>query len=68
MSVPFCMVFLCVSTMMNTRRTPARIVDENDVNEEIPPQVEQGAQDDQQAQGDRNALMEGGNDVSVVHP
>ena len=32
---------------MNTRRTPTRRVEENDVNEEIPPQVEQNPQGDQ---------------------
>ncbi|TMX01870.1 hypothetical protein EJD97_023344 [Solanum chilense] len=32
---------------MNTRRTPVRIVEENDVNEEIPSQVEEVAQPDQ---------------------
>ena len=45
---------------MNKRRTPARSVKENDVNEDIPPQV------DQVSQGDQVPIMGGGNDVLVV--
>ena len=45
---------------MNTRRTPARRVNKNDVNEDIPPQV------DQVSQGDQVPIMGGGNDVLVV--
>ena len=59
---------------MNTRRTPAKIVEENDVNEGLAPRggkvtqvkkVLQGAQGDQ---GDQVPIVEGGNDVSVVFP
>ncbi|TMW89911.1 hypothetical protein EJD97_016460 [Solanum chilense] len=56
---------------MNTRRTSARILEENDVNEEIPPQVEQVIQGDQAAQvyqGDQVPIVGGGNDVLVVPP
>ena len=45
---------------MNTRRTPARRIEENVVHEEIPPQVPKGAQ------GDQVPIMEGGSDVLVV--
>ena len=47
---------------MNTRRTLSRRVDENDVHEEVPPQVEQVPQ------GDQVPIVGGGNDVSVVPP
>ena len=49
--------FRCVSRKMSTKRTPSRRVVENDVHEEIPPQVEQfdkvphGAQGVHGAQG-----------------
>ena len=39
------MVFI-VLLKMKLRRTPSRSVEENDVNEEIPPQFEPGAQGD----------------------
>ena len=48
---------------MNTRRTPARSVGENDVNEKIPPQVEKDPQGAQTAQGARDvqvSIVEGG--------
>ena len=35
------MVFLVFSKMMNMRRTPARWLQENEVQKEIPPQVEE---------------------------
>ena len=50
---------------MNTRRTLPRIVEDNDVNEEIPPQVEQVLQG---AQGDQVPVVGGGNGVPVVPP
>ncbi|TMW93482.1 hypothetical protein EJD97_011599 [Solanum chilense] len=50
---------------MNTRRTLSRRVDENDVHEEVPPQVEQVPQG---AQGDQVPIVGGGDDVSVVPP
>ena len=53
---------------MNTRRTPARTVEENDVNEEIPPQVEKVEQVPQGAQGDQVPIIGVGNEVSVVPP
>ena len=54
---------------MNTRRTPVRIVKENDVHEKIPPQVEQVPQGAQvPPQGDQVSIVEGGNDFSVVPP
>ena len=66
--------FCCVSKKMNTRRTLARRVKENDVEEEIPPQVEQVPQDGQGVQGaqvppqgDDIPNVEGGNEVPVVH-
>ena len=64
--------FPCVFWKMNTRRTPTRIVEENDVHEDIPPQVEQvkqapqGAQGSQGYQGDHVPIVEGGNNVPVV--
>ena len=45
---------------MNTMRTPARRVEENEVQEEISPQVEQVPQ------GDQVLIVGGGNDVLVV--
>ncbi|XP_015087016.1 uncharacterized protein LOC107030146 [Solanum pennellii] len=54
---------------MNTRRTPDRRVEKNDVHEEIPPQVEQVPQGDQvPPQGDQVPIVEGGNDVPIVPP
>ena len=57
---------------MNTSRTPARRVEENDVTEEIPPQVEQVEKIPQGAQvppqGDQVLIVEGGNDILVVPP
>ena len=50
---------------MYTRRTPARRVEDNDVNEEIPSQVEQVLQC---AQGDQVPIVGEGNEVSVVPP
>ena len=57
------------------RRTSVRRVEENDVNEKIPPQVEQveqvpqGAQYDQDPfQDDQVPIMIGGNDILVVSP
>ena len=47
---------------MNTRRTPARRVEDNEVQKEIPPQVEEVKQ------GDQVPIVGGGNDVSVVPP
>ena len=38
--------FPCVSRKMNMRKTSTRRVEENDVHEEIPPQVEQVTQGD----------------------
>ena len=35
------MVFLVFSKMMNMRRTPARWLQENEVQEQIPPQVDE---------------------------
>ena len=69
MSVLF-FVFL-VLLEMNTRRTPDRRVEENDMNEEIPPPVEQVPQGDKGAQGSRDAevpIVGDGNDVPVVPP
>ncbi len=54
---------------MNTRRTLTRRVDENDVNEDIPRQVEQVprvALGDQGAQGYQSLFGGQGNEVSVV--
>ena len=56
---------------MNTRRTPARRFEKNDVHEDIPPQVEQVPQGDKGSQGvqdDEVSIVEGGNDVLVVPP
>ena len=53
------------SSNMNTRRTPATRVKENDVHQEIPPQVEQVLQG---AQGDQVPIVGGDNDVRVVPP
>ena len=56
---------------MNTRRTPARRVEENDVQEEIPLQVEEVEQVPQGAQGakgDQVPNVEGGNESLVVPP
>ena len=39
--------FPCVSRKMNTRKTPARRVEDNDVHEKIPPHVEKVPQGDQ---------------------
>ena len=47
---------------MNTRRTSDRRVEEKDVQEEIPPQVEEVKQVPQDAQGDQVPNVEGGND------
>ncbi|TMX04002.1 hypothetical protein EJD97_012228 [Solanum chilense] len=54
---------------MNTRKTPARRVEENDVQEEIPLQVEEiekVVQVPQGTQGDKVPIVGGGNDVLVV--
>ena len=63
---------------MNTRRRPARRVEDNDVHEEIHPQVEQVAQDGQGLKSSLGAQVppqgghvpngEGGNEVLLVHP
>ncbi|TMX02342.1 hypothetical protein EJD97_021900 [Solanum chilense] len=47
---------------MNTRRTVARRVEEKDVNDEKPPQVEQVPQ------GDKVLIVEGGNNIPMVPP
>ena len=47
------------------RRSPTRTFEENDVNKEIPPQVEQVLQG---AQGDQVPIVGGDNDVRVVPP
>ena len=47
---------------MNTRRTPVRIVEDNEVNEEIPPQFEEVAQPDQVP------IRGQGNEVPMVPP
>ena len=52
----------------NTRRTLARRVEENDVNNEIPPQVEQVEQVIEGAKGSRDSkvlIVEGGNHILV---
>ena len=57
---------------MNTRRTLSRIVQENDANEDLPPQLEQVLQSDQGdqgaqgSQGDQVPIVGGVNDVLVV--
>ena len=51
---------------MNTRRTSAKIVEENDVHEEIPPQVEEVERIPQGAQSDQVPIMSQGNNVPVV--
>ncbi|TMX04500.1 hypothetical protein EJD97_008041 [Solanum chilense] len=54
---------------MNARTTPSRRVEEIEVNEEIPPQVEQVEKVHEGAQGARNArvsIVEEGNDVPLV--
>ena len=56
---------------INTRRTPIRRVEDNNVNEEIPPQVEQVEQFLQGAQGGTKyqvPIVEEGNDVPVNPP
>ena len=50
---------------MNTRRTPTRRVEVNDVNEEIHLQVEQVPQG---AQGDQVPIVGGCNDIAVIPP
>ena len=62
------MVFPCVSMKMNMRRTPARRDKENDVHEEIPPQVKQVEKAPHGDQDDQVLIVEGGNDVLVVPP
>ena len=61
MSTLFLWFSLCYRKI-NTTRTPSRRVEENDVNEEIPPQVEHVAQ------GDEVPIGGQGNDVLVVPP
>ena len=51
---------------MNTRSTPTRRVEENDVHEDIPPQVDQVPQDGKGAQGDHIPNVEGGIEVSEM--
>ena len=53
---------------MHARRTPARRVVENDVNEEIPPQVEKVLQGAQDVEDDQVPIVGGGNEVPVVPP
>ncbi|TMW89773.1 hypothetical protein EJD97_016640 [Solanum chilense] len=53
---------------MNTRRTPDRRVEENDMQEGIPPQIKQVEQVPQCAQGDQVHIVGGGNDVPVDPP
>ena len=55
--------FPCVSRKMNTKSTPSRRVEENEVIEEIPPQVEEVYQ---VTQGDHVPIVEGSNDIPVV--
>ncbi|TMX02766.1 hypothetical protein EJD97_019966 [Solanum chilense] len=52
---------------MNTRRTPARRLEENEVQEEIPPQVEKVEKVPQGAKGDQVPIVERGNEVPEVH-
>ena len=62
---------------MNTRKTPPRRVEENEVQEEIPPKVEEVEQVPQNGEGvedshvptqcDHIPNVEGGNEVSLVH-
>ena len=49
--------FPCVSRNMNTRRTSARRVEENEVQEEIPLEVEEVEQVPQGAQGDQVPIV-----------
>ena len=56
--------FPCVSMKINTRRTPATSVEENEVQEEIPHKVEEVEQVPQDAQG---PIVGEGNDVPVFH-
>ena len=51
---------------MNTKRTPARRVEENDVHEEISPQVEQIEKVPQGVQGDKVPIGGQGSDVPVI--
>ena len=48
---------------MNTRRTSARRVEENEVQEEIPLEVEEVEQVPQGAQGDQVPIVGGGDDA-----
>ena len=60
--------FCCVSKKMNTRRTLARRVKENDVEEEIPPQVDVVENVSQGSQGNQLPIVGLGNDVPVIPP
>ena len=51
---------------MNRRRTPARRVEENNVHEKIPPQVEQVEQVPQGAQGYQAPIVGRSNGVPAV--
>ena len=51
---------------MNSRRTPTRRIEENDVHEEIPPQVDEIEKVPQGFEGDQVPIIGGGNDVLVV--
>ncbi|TMX04592.1 hypothetical protein EJD97_007021 [Solanum chilense] len=52
---------------MNTRRTPAKRVEENEVQEEIPPQVQKVEQVLQGDQDDQVPIVGGGDDVPKLH-
>ena len=64
MSTIFLWFSLCYRRI-NTRRTPTTRVDENDVNEDIPPQVEKV---EQVPQGDQVPIGGQGKEVSMVPP
>ena len=53
---------------MNTRRTPPRRVEENNVNREIPLEVEQVNQVHQLSQGDEAPIEGQCNDVPMLPP
>ena len=55
--------FPCFSRKINTRKAPARRVEENEVQEEIPPHVEEGEQGSHCSQGDQVPIDGGGNDL-----
>ena len=63
MSTHFLWFFPCVSRKMNTRMTPAKRVEENEVQEEIPPQIRKV---DLVSQSSQVPIVGSGNDVLVV--